>query len=209
MPSLILPNALRFGFSRFLVPRTTLPTTLPPIYSSSLLIACPHHFKPFSCNFADISPTFVIARIPSSRIVSSVATPHGHGHLSILIQLPLVHVLRRPCLSPVQDVGRRSQTPHLAMDNGAFVTSNGETNDAAVSVDMITAVSHQPSGATSGQTSGPTSRPLPYAGMGKDELLLLCGSAFWKRLRMACLVCIARSKRIKSSVINTDKTPGC
>ena len=63
---------LRFGLPLLLFPGTSIPVTLLPTYSSSLLNTCPYHFNLLSCTFLDISPTFVVPLILSFLILSSV-----------------------------------------------------------------------------------------------------------------------------------------
>ena len=48
---LMLSNHLRFGLSLLLFPSTSIPITLLPTYSSSLLNTCPNHFNLLSCTF--------------------------------------------------------------------------------------------------------------------------------------------------------------
>ena len=63
--------------------RTSIPITILPTYSSSLLNTCPYHFNLLCCTFLDISPTFVVPLIISFIILSSLVTPLIH--LNILI----------------------------------------------------------------------------------------------------------------------------
>ena len=56
---LMLSIHLRFGLPLLLFPGTSIPNTLFPTYSSSLLETCPYHFNLLSCTFLDISPTFM------------------------------------------------------------------------------------------------------------------------------------------------------
>ena len=81
---LMLSNHLRFGLPLLLFPGTSIPTTLLPTYSSSLLNTCPYHFNLLSCTFLDISPTFVVPLILSFLILSSLVTT-PLIHLNILI----------------------------------------------------------------------------------------------------------------------------
>ena len=74
---------LRFGLPLLLFPGTSIPITLLPTYSSSLLNTCPYHFNLLSCTFLDISPTLVVPLILSFLILSSLVTPLIH--LTILI----------------------------------------------------------------------------------------------------------------------------
>ena len=80
---LMLSNHLRFGLPLLLFPGTSIPITLFPTYSSSLLKICPYHFNLLSCTFLDISPTFVVPLILSFLILSILVTPLIH--LNILI----------------------------------------------------------------------------------------------------------------------------
>ena len=59
---------LRFGLPLLLFPGTSIPITLLPTYSSSLLNTCPYHFNLLSCTFLDISPTVVVPLIISFLI---------------------------------------------------------------------------------------------------------------------------------------------
>ena len=67
---LMLSIHLRFGLPLLLFPGTSIPNTLFPTYSSSLLETCPYHFNLLSCTFLDISPTFVVPLILSFLILS-------------------------------------------------------------------------------------------------------------------------------------------
>ena len=80
---LMLSIHLRFGLPLLLFPGTSIPNTLFPTYSSSLLETCPYHFNLLSCTFLDISPTFVFPLILSFLILSILVTPLIH--LNILI----------------------------------------------------------------------------------------------------------------------------
>ena len=80
---LMLSKHLRFGLPLLLFLGTSIPVTLLPKYSSSLLNTCPYHFNLLSCTFLDISPTFVVPLILSFLILSSLVTPLIH--LNILI----------------------------------------------------------------------------------------------------------------------------
>ena len=80
---LMLSIHLRFGLPLLLFPGTSIPDTLFPTYSSSLLETCPYHFNLLSCSFLDISPTFVVPLILSFLILSILVTPLIH--LNILI----------------------------------------------------------------------------------------------------------------------------
>ena len=60
---LMLSNHLRFGLPLLLFPGTSIPITILPTYSSSLLKTCPCHFNLLSCTFLDISPNFVVPLI--------------------------------------------------------------------------------------------------------------------------------------------------
>ena len=80
---LVLSNHLRFGLPLLLFPGTSIPITLFPTYSSSLLKTCPYHFNLLSCTFLDISPTFVVPLILSFLILSTLVTPLIH--LNILV----------------------------------------------------------------------------------------------------------------------------
>ena len=79
---LMLSNHLRFGLPLLLFPGTSIPITLFPTYSSSLLETCPYHFNLLSCIFLDVSPTFVVTLILSFLILSILVTP--------LIQLNII-----------------------------------------------------------------------------------------------------------------------
>ena len=79
----MLSNHLRFGLPLLLFPGTSIPITLFPTYSSSLLETCPYHFNLLSCTFLDISPTFVVPLILSFLILYILVTPLIH--LNILI----------------------------------------------------------------------------------------------------------------------------
>ena len=80
---LMLSNHLRFGPPLLLFPGTSIPVTLVPTYSSSLLNTCQYHFNLLSCTFLDISPTFVVPLLLSFLILSSLVT--SLIHLNILI----------------------------------------------------------------------------------------------------------------------------
>ena len=80
---LMLSNHLRFGLPLLLFPGTSIPITLFPTYSSSLLETSPYHFNLLSCTFLDIYPTFVVPLILSFLILSILVTPLIH--LNILI----------------------------------------------------------------------------------------------------------------------------
>ena len=80
---LMLSNHLRFGLPLLLFPYTSIPITLLPTYSSSLLKTCPYHFNLLSCTFLDICHTFVVPLILSFLILSGLVTPLIH--LNILI----------------------------------------------------------------------------------------------------------------------------
>ena len=71
---LMLSIHLRFGLPLLLFPGTSIPNTLFPAYSSSLLETCPYHFNLLSCTFLDISPTFVVPLILSFLILSILVT---------------------------------------------------------------------------------------------------------------------------------------
>ena len=71
---LMLSIHLRFGLPLLLFPDTSIPNTLFPTYSSSLLETCPYHFNLLSCTFLDISPTFVVPLILSFIILSCNCT---------------------------------------------------------------------------------------------------------------------------------------
>ena len=75
---LMLSNHLRFGLPLLLFPGTSIPITLFPTYSSSLLETCPYHFNLLSCTFLDISPTFVVPLILSFLILFILVTPLIH-----------------------------------------------------------------------------------------------------------------------------------
>ena len=77
---LMLSSHLRFGLPLLLFPGTSIPITLFPTYSSSLLETCLYHFNLLSCTFLDISHTFVVPLILSFPILSILVTP-----LNILI----------------------------------------------------------------------------------------------------------------------------
>ena len=62
---------------------TSIPITLLPTYSSSLLNTRPYHSNLLPCTFLGISPTFVVTLILSFLIMSSLVTPLIH--LNILI----------------------------------------------------------------------------------------------------------------------------
>ena len=79
----MLSNHLRFGLPLLLFPDTSIPITLLPTHSSSLLSTCRHHFNLLSCTFLDISHTVVVPLILSFLILSSLVTPLIH--LNILI----------------------------------------------------------------------------------------------------------------------------
>ena len=80
---LMLSKHLRFGLPLLLFPGTSIPITLLPTYSSSLLNTCPYHFNLLSCTFLDISPTFVVPLILSFLILSSLVTPLIHHNIII------------------------------------------------------------------------------------------------------------------------------
>ena len=80
---LMLSNRLRFGLPLLLFPGTSIPITLFPTYSSSLLETCPYHFNLLSCTFLDISPTFVVPLILSFLILSILVTPLIHFNILI------------------------------------------------------------------------------------------------------------------------------
>ena len=80
---LMLSIHLRFGLPLLLFAGISIPNTLFPTYSSSLLETCPYHFNLLSCTFLDISPTFVVPLILSFLILSILVTPLIH--LNILI----------------------------------------------------------------------------------------------------------------------------
>ena len=79
---------LRFGLPLLPFPGTSIPVTLLPTYSSSLLNTCPYHYNLLSCTFLDISPTFVVSLILSFVILSSLVTPLIH--LNILISATFI-----------------------------------------------------------------------------------------------------------------------
>ena len=60
---LMLSNQLLFGLHLLLFSGTSIPITLFPTCSSSVLNTCPYHFNVLSCTFLDISPTFVVPLI--------------------------------------------------------------------------------------------------------------------------------------------------
>ena len=74
----MLSNHLRFGLPLLLFPGTSIPITLLPTYSFSLLNTCPYHFNLLSCTFLAIYPTFVAHLILSFLILSSLVTPLIH-----------------------------------------------------------------------------------------------------------------------------------
>ena len=80
---LVLSSHLRFGLPLLLFPGTSIPVTLLPMYSSSLLETCPYHFNLLSCTFLDISLTSVFPLILSFLILSILVTPLIHFNILI------------------------------------------------------------------------------------------------------------------------------
>ena len=74
---------LFFGLPLLLLPYTSIPITLFPTYSSSLLITCPYHRILRSWTFFEIAPTFVLPLIYSLLILSKLVTPHIHRNIFI------------------------------------------------------------------------------------------------------------------------------
>ena len=74
---------LLFGLPLLLLPCTSIPITLFPTYSSSLIITCPYHRILRSWAFFEISPTFVLPLIFSFLILSNLVTPHTHRNIFI------------------------------------------------------------------------------------------------------------------------------
>ena len=74
---------LFFGLPLFLLPCTSIPITLFPTYSSSLLITCPYHRILRSWTFFEISPIFVLPLICSFLILSKLVTPQIHSNIFI------------------------------------------------------------------------------------------------------------------------------
>ena len=81
------PFSLRSSFTQsahlffglpLLLPCTSIPITLFPTYSSSLLVTRPYRRIPRSWTFFEISPTFVLPLIFSFLILSILVTPHIH-----------------------------------------------------------------------------------------------------------------------------------
>ena len=79
------PFSLRSSFTQsahlffghpLLLPCTSVPITLFPTYSSSLLITCPYHCILHSWTFFEITPTFVLP-----LILSNLVTPHVHCNI--------------------------------------------------------------------------------------------------------------------------------
>ena len=74
---------LFFGLPLLQLPCTSIPITLFPTYSSSLLITCPYHRILRSWTFFEISPTSVLPLIFSFLILSLLVTAHIHRNILI------------------------------------------------------------------------------------------------------------------------------
>ena len=118
----MLSSHSHFGLPLLLFPGTSIPITLLPMHSSSLLNTYAYHFNLLSCNFLDISPTFVVPLILSFLILCQLGeSTHPSYHPNFHhIQLILLCFLHYPRLGTVHHCQSYNGLVYFPLDSKTY-----------------------------------------------------------------------------------------